>query len=194
MRALWQRYGKPGIGVPEAGVEALVQELSGLDLSAFFDLAVRGTEDLPLEELLSQVGVGLCLRPAKDAKDSGGAVDQFSEPRARKDLGVRLREEVEPIVAQVLDGGAAQKAGLAAGDTLLALNGLRVTRGNLQKLLDRMPEETPVELHVFRRDELMRFSVPPQPAPADTCELRLLPNPDRVVEARRIAWLEGQTG
>jgi predicted metalloprotease with PDZ domain len=190
MHALWQRYGKTGRGVPEDAVESLVQEVSGLELSGFFDQAVRGTVDLPLAQLLVQVGVELRLRPAKDAKDAGAAVDEFSEPKAHRSLGLRLMKGgVDAVIAQVLDGGAAQQAGLAAGDTLVALNGLKVTRDNLQQLLDRALEAEPLELHAFRRDELMLFAPTALPAAADTCELRLLPEVEPAVRARRAAWL-----
>ena len=55
-------------------------------------------------------------------------MDEFSEPKARRSLGLRLTKGgPDAVIAQVLDGGAAQQAGLAAGDTLMALNGLRVT-------------------------------------------------------------------
>jgi predicted metalloprotease with PDZ domain len=191
MHALWQRYGKTGRGVPEDAVESLVQEVSGLELTGFFEQAVRGTVDLPLAQLLVQVGVELRLRPAKDAKDAGAAVDEFSEPKARRGLGLRLMKGgVGAVIAQVLDDGAAQQAGLAAGDTLVALNGLRVTAANLQQLLGRAPEAEPLELHVFRRDELMLFAPMVLPAPSDTCELRLLPEVEPAVEERRAAWLE----
>ncbi len=192
MRALWQRYGKTGRGVPEDAVEALVQEVSGLELTDFFDQAVRGTADLPLTQLLARVGVELRLRPAKDAKDIGAAVDEFSAPKAPRCLGLRLTKDgSDAVIAQVLDGGAAQQAGLATGDTLMALNGLRVTAANLQQLLDRAPETEPLELHAFRRDELMVFACAVRFAPADTCELRLLPLPEvePAVGALRAAWL-----
>jgi predicted metalloprotease with PDZ domain len=190
MRALWKRYGKPGIGVPESGVEQLIQELSGLDLGAFFDQAIRGTEDLPLQELLSKVGVELRLRPAKDAKDNGGSVDEFTPMEERYTLGVELAEEgTEVVITRVFDGGAAQQAGLAAGDALLALNGLKIGPGRLQKMLDRLPANTPGEVHVFRRDELMRFDVTPIAASADTCELRFVQQPDETAIARRRSWL-----
>jgi predicted metalloprotease with PDZ domain len=191
MHALWQRYGKTGRGVPEDAVESLVQEVSGLELTGFFDQAVRGTVDLPLAQLLVQVGVELRLRPAKDAKDAGAAVEELGEPKVRRSLGLRLMKGgVDAVIAQVLDGGAAQQAGLAAGDTLVALNGLRVTAANLQQLLDRAPEAEPLELHAFRRDELLLFAPTALPAPADTCELRLLPEVESAVEERRAAWLE----
>src|ERR1700693_2128414 len=43
MRALWQRHGKPGIGVPEGGFEAIVAETAGVDLADFFGKYRRGT-------------------------------------------------------------------------------------------------------------------------------------------------------
>lgn len=189
MRALWNRYGKTGNGVSESGVEQLIQELSGLDLGAFFDQAIRGTEDLPLHELLSKVGVDMRLRPAKDSKDNGDSVDEFKPATARCTLGVRLSEGAEVVIKQVFDGGAAQLAGLSVGDILIALDGIKIGSGSLQKMLDRLPAHTPVEIHAFRRDELMRFQVTPLTASADTCELRLVPQPDTTVLARRRSWL-----
>jgi len=189
MRTLWRRHGKTGIGLPEEGMEQLVQEVSGLDLSDFFDQAVRGTGDLPLEQLLASVGVELQLRPAKDEKDLGGVVEEFKESKGRVSLGLRLKKSAEPVIAQVLDGGSAQQAGLASGDTLVALNGLRVTRENLHSLLDRATPDESLELFAFRRDELMRFTLTALAAPADTCELRIQAQPEPVVEARRTSWL-----
>jgi len=43
MRELWRRYGRTGIGVSEEDVEPLIEEVTGLDLSSFFDNALRGT-------------------------------------------------------------------------------------------------------------------------------------------------------
>jgi predicted metalloprotease with PDZ domain len=85
------------------------------------------------------------------------------------------------------------EAGLAAGDTLVALDGIRVSRDNLEQLVAAAGEGAPVRIHAFRRDELMEFSVRPGPAPADTCELHLLGDaPDEAVR-RRAAWLGTQT-
>jgi predicted metalloprotease with PDZ domain len=50
-----------------------------------------------------------------------------------------------------------------------------------------------LEIVAFRRDELMRFSVEPEPAPADTCELRLLADVPEERLMRRAAWLGGSS-
>ena len=75
-------------------------------------------------------------------------------------LGVKTSSEGNELkLATVFDGGAAQAAGLAAGDVLLAFNGLRITTNTLDKQLARQTAGNTVELHAFRRDELMRFQL-----------------------------------
>ncbi len=100
----------------------------------------------------------------------------------------------EAIIANVLTGGAALAAGLAAGDTVIAVDGLRANRDNLDALIARVPPGAQVQVHAFRRDELMTFTVRPLPAPADTCDLRLLPGAPPEAAARRAAWLAPRAG
>ena len=192
MRALWDRYGKTGVGVPEDGVERVAQEVSGLDLRPWFDRALRGTEDLDLESLLADVGVAVAFRPAESEKDKGGkpAVAPDDVLRARAVLGMRLVESGEDArLAHVLDGGAAQEAGLAAGDVIIAVDGIRVSRGAIEKRLATYRAGTTVRVHAFRRDELMECSVVLKPAPADTCVLTFRGDVDDATLKRRAAWL-----
>ena len=57
MLACWRRLGETGEGMPEGGLEQIAAEVSGLDLSDFFDELVRGTGELPLRALLPSHGV-----------------------------------------------------------------------------------------------------------------------------------------
>ncbi|TKC90879.1 M61 family metallopeptidase [Trinickia terrae] len=144
MRLLWQRYGRDfyrgkAHGVGEDEVEALFAEATGADLSGLFGEAVRGTRDLPLAELLAPFGVTL----AADAGTNG-----------KPSLGAKTRGGADCTLTAVHDGGAAQKAGLSAGDVLVAVDGLRVTGSNLDALLTRHQPGAMVEVHAFRRDEL----------------------------------------
>jgi predicted metalloprotease with PDZ domain len=144
MRLLWQRFGrdfyrgKP-VGVTEDEVEALFEEATGADLGALFDHAVRSTRDLPLDTLLEPFGITLAPEPDRNARPS---------------LGARVRGAADCTLAAVHDGSAAQKAGLSAGDVLVAIDGLRVTGANLDALLSRYLPGAKVEVHAFRRDEL----------------------------------------
>jgi len=191
-RTLWQRYGRVGKGVPEAGVERVAAEVAGTDLGEFFERYLYGTEDPPLAELLADVGVAFTLRAADNAADTGGkpAKTSAEEVARRGTLGVRTA--ADPAGARLLnvfDDGAAQAAGLSAGDLLIAVDGLRVTKENLERLLWRYPPGSKVVLHAFRRDELMEFQAALQSPPVDTCVYTLKTDIDEATAARRRAWL-----
>ncbi|UXY14200.1 PDZ domain-containing protein [Chitiniphilus purpureus] len=191
MRVLWQRYGHDfetrGEGVPEADWEQLASEVAGLDLAAFFEQALRTTEPLPLARLLAEVGVESQLRPIAGATDKGG----WQEIRAPGNtLGARTAAEAGGVkLTHVFDGGPAQAAGLAAGDVLVAIEGLRVTSGNLEGQLAAWPAGTTLKVHAFRRDELCERQLTLLPAPTDTWGLRPDQHADAARLAQRRAWL-----
>jgi predicted metalloprotease with PDZ domain len=188
MRALWERYGRRGIGVPEDGIPNLASELAGRDLSDFFARYVEGTEEPPLRELLADFGVTLHLRAANDAKDRGGKPAKGVAPGCT--LGIRLGDAQK--LAVVLRDGPAARAGLAAGDTLVAVGGLQASPERLATLLTQGAPGDVVAIHAFRRDELFEVSATLAQAPDDTCYFTLDPEPPPDVLARRDAWLLGQ--
>jgi predicted metalloprotease with PDZ domain len=181
MRSLWQRFGRDfyakdnagGIGVTEAEVEAIFDEVTGLKLKRFFDRYVRGTDDFPFARLLAPMGVTL----SDDRKN------------AKPSLNVRTaRDGNDCKVASAYEGGAAHQAGVSAGDLLIAIDGLRVSATNLDALLARYRLGDSVTLHVFRRDELMAFTA--TLAADDAPQSTLTPQPKPAAAARmRAAWL-----
>ncbi len=191
MRVLWQKHGKTDVGLDEGDIEALAGEVTGLDLTAFFDQALRGTDDLPLADLLQTVAVNYELLPATGAKDKGGVKKRDTKPcRPRADLGVVYKSMHCGVkLTTVLEDGAAMEAGLAAGDVLIAMDGIKVTSGNLDQLLERAQPGTMVEMHAFRRDELMLFAVEMRPAQPNTCYLWLQEDAAQGSLSRRQDWL-----
>ena len=85
MRALWRRYGRSGLGVPEDGVERVAEEASGLKLRPLFDRWLRGTAELPLAELLGTVGVELEVRRPKTAPIAAVSRPRNRPPRSRRE-------------------------------------------------------------------------------------------------------------
>jgi predicted metalloprotease with PDZ domain len=172
MRALWKRHGLTGVGVEEDGVERLAEEITGLKLRSAFDQWLRTTRELPLERLLAAHGVEMILRPAESSSDRGGRPAASKSPSGLAKLGVAARADGDQtILAQVLDGGAAREAGLAAGDAIVAVDGLRPGRGGLDTALAKRRAGETVRLHAFRRDELLEFDVRLKAAPSDSCVL-----------------------
>nr|WP_277346296.1 PDZ domain-containing protein [Solimonas marina] len=184
MRGAWQRWGATGVGVPEGGLEALAQEISGLDLSGFFDRALRSTDELPLAALLADFGVRAVRRAAVSDTDAGGWV--AGEP-ARAWAGLKLRAG-DTRVQFVYSGGPALRAGVSANDQLVAIDGLRVTAANWSARVAALQPGQHYALHVFRGDELLTLDFVPDAPPEDTWMLTLI-DADESVTARRKAWI-----
>ena len=173
MQALWQRHGLTGLGVGDEDIRRIAEELSGLSLKRFFADYTDGTRELPLERLLATAGLRL---------------EWIPDPKAKHgvDLSIRTRvENNEVVLAAVHPGGAAHAAGLSAGDTLIALDGLRITPATFDALLARQRPGNTVGVHAFRRDELLQTTVTLAPPVADTARLTPASKPN----ALRRAWL-----
>jgi predicted metalloprotease with PDZ domain len=183
MRVLWNTYGKSGLGVPEGGVQRVAEQAAGIGLGDFFAHAVDGTSDLELAPLFASVAIDLAWKiPGQGRHDEAA-------PAA---LGAKIGGDShgDAKLLQVFDGGAAQRAGLSAGDAVIAIDGLRVTSGTLERRLRTYAPDTGIELSAFRRDELMTFRVTLQAQPAQTCSLTMRDTPIDA-KARRNAWLLG---
>jgi predicted metalloprotease with PDZ domain len=194
MRTLWDQYGRTGLGVPEDGIEKLAARVAGIRLRAFFDKTLRSTHDLPLKPLLSTMGIGMQLRPAQSLADKGGkaptaAAAQFA---GQVSLGVRTAEDPSGArLTHVLDEGAAQAAGLSAGDVIVAIDGLKVGAKNFEQPLAGYRPGDAVTLNAFRRDELLEFRVELRASPLDTCTLAVTAS-DRAATNRRRSWLHSR--
>ncbi|MBM3115400.1 M61 family metallopeptidase [Jeongeupia naejangsanensis] len=190
MRALWQRFGRDfdrdGQGVGETEWEAVASDVAGFDLKAFFDQALRSTEDLPVVSLLDAFGVDVQQRPPLGGSDKGGW--RGGTISAGISIGARIAADPAGIkLTQVFDGGAARAAGLAAGDVLVAFDGLRVGAGSFDGVLASYPAGAKVHVHAFRRDELIERTLPLQLAQADTWGLKLR---EAGAYPLRLSWLD----
>ena len=184
LREAWQRWGARDVGVPERGLETLAQELSGLDLRAFFDRAIRSTEELPLAETLADFGVRAALRPAVSEGDVGGWA---SAEAPRSYAGLKLRPG-ETRVLHVFSGSPAQAAGVSPNDVIVALDGWRISNANWPARVAALQPGQHYALHVFRNDELLTLDLVPGAPPHDTWTL-VLADADGEAAARRKAWL-----
>ncbi len=112
MRALWDASGGGTIG--EADIAAALQRCGGRSYAKELAEWVHGRAELPLKGLLHGAGIEWQAQPATLAQR----------------LGLRVAESALTGVkaTHVLRGGAAEAAGIAAGDELLAVAGWRVRR------------------------------------------------------------------
>ncbi len=129
-----------GVQVSERSIAELCQQLTGRDWSEALALMVDTTNDLPLQSLLAQFGVNLNIKPDKTLA-----------------LGLKLQDKAEGVLLQQCRReGSAAKAGLSAHDVIIAVNGIKAT----EKLIHAAAKgSNSLQIHAFRRDELMQFVV-----------------------------------
>jgi predicted metalloprotease with PDZ domain len=172
MRALWQAHGQTDVGVTEETVFSIVKTVGGATITRWLRKAVSGAEDMPLERWLKKFGVQVQIDVA-----------------ATPSLGARLGATSGPaVLAVVHEGSAAHRAGLSAGDTLIALDDLKVTSETLAAILGRRAAGSAVRIHAFRRDELMCFDATLDQGDSTT-RLALLERPATPVRRLRHGWL-----
>ena len=169
MRALWLRC-KAG-PMREADFSAVLQSLGKRSFDAELKTWVHGKGELPLRELLTQHGVAVHDDPAQLAQR----------------LGIRVSETQGVVIKTVLSGGAAEKAGFAAGDEWLGVENIKPQSGwRIQRLDDLLlyaGSAKKIIAWVSRDKRLIRLDLT-LPPPVTTWRLT-------VKDAARVdAWLE----
>ncbi len=183
MRYLYHTYPDERPGVPEeGGYLAAVEAVAGTDDGAYRDFFVRyisGTDELDYNHAFACVGLQLQWHYKHSRNGDAPAW-----------LGLHVKtERNQTIVATTHTGGPASMAGIYAGDTLLALDGLRVTEQSLQARLNMYAPGDTVTIALFRRDELLHISVPLIEAPHDALQLTPIEAPDHQQRQIYADWL-----
>ena len=145
MRLIWKMHGQTMDGISEDGLDELIHQLLGDGFNkTWHDMKLRyifGTEDIPLQKWLNSKVVLVATKT------------QTKLEKIKLQLGLRHTEVNGWLkVTHVLDGGAAQAAGLAAGDLLASMNGQRITSARWDKVLGSLSENQNIEISFYRDD------------------------------------------
>lgn len=190
MRYMWINYGKKSIGVPEGEIEKICSKISGCDLTDFFEKYLYSTEELPLADLLSNVGITLNLRPTTSVDDKGGKnIDSSTQPNPVS-IGARFSENtLGAKITHVFSEESAELAGLSAGDIIIAINNLQVNKSTINKVIDSYQVNEKLTIYAFRRDELKVFNLTLNSAELTTCFLNVNEQASKEQSARKEKWL-----
>ena len=174
MRRLWDV--SDGGPIAESDIAAALQHVGGRPFDAELAAWVHGTGELPLPPLLVAFG----------------AAWNAELPTLAQRLGLRVSESALTgvKVAQLLRGGAAERAGLCAGDELLAVNGWRVRR--LEDAIRVLVSGAAATLLVARDQRVIELSLTlPGDAACGAIALTAAPSPAQAALDRQEAWLTG---
>ncbi|WP_180001308.1 M61 family metallopeptidase [Acinetobacter sp. YH12255] len=139
MRRLYENAQK-GVQVHERTIFELCKELTGDDWSEQINHLINTTDELPLDQLLPEFGIGYNLKNDKSLP-----------------FGLKLVDKPEGVLVQsARRDSTAVVAGLSANDVIIAVDGLKA----MTKLMESYAKQEGVyTMHAFRRDELMSFDV-----------------------------------
>lgn len=150
MRLMWERYGRDFYrgtpkGISEDAMPALIQEATGVDVAEPVRRYAYGRDDIPLKSLLETRGITMEEKAESDTPT----------------LNIRFKQDTGQLsIATVYEDGAAHRGGLSAGDTFVAIDGIRITdTASVDRALSAWRSGDAVTVHIFRRDELRQFKV-----------------------------------
>jgi len=92
-------------------------------------------------------------------------------------------------VTHVFTAGSAEEAGLSAGDIIIAINNLKVSKASVEKVATSYEKGTTLLIHAFRRDELYQFKLTLKQAELTTCYLQLNSKADNKQTTMQNQWL-----
>ncbi len=148
MRLLWKQYKNSGehyAGITEASFYETVLDATGIDLTDLIVQLTKTTEPIDYAKYFKPLGIKLKETPVT---------------RVRSMLGLAGKpSEAGFVITHVFDHEVAQWVGLAPGDVLIAIDGVRITRDNIETLLTRYGAGDQMVVHAFRDDKLKAWVV-----------------------------------
>jgi predicted metalloprotease with PDZ domain len=173
---LWSEYGKRERPVPEAGMQAIFEHVAGVPLGDLFDAWIRSSAEIDYDGTLAKVGLAV----ERTARADGPPCS----------LGVRSRSDGgRTVVASVVRDSAAWRAGIDAGDELIAIDRSRIEGGNVDAALRAHAPGDVVDVLLARDGAIITRHAKLDPQRRD--RVRITARPDAATNARDAfaAWL-----
>lgn len=153
---LYIKWQHDGLGILEDQLSELINQYTGLDLSAEIHQFVDTCEELPFNDLLSKFGVNVQTINNQRNSDNGTVIEDTRElPLTKKfDLGCKLiKEALGYRVTNVYDNTLAWNMGLATNDMIIAIDNIKLSDFDKQIALYALGSE--ISLTLFRQERLI---------------------------------------
>ena len=177
MKAAYEKYsGTRGYTADE--FRAVVEQVAGVSLKAFWDQAVTGTDELDYKEALETLGLRF------------RSVAVPAERPGKPWLGINTRNDAgRLVVSQVRRDTPALAAGLNVDDEILAIDDYRVRADRLDNRLEQYKPGDKVTLLVARREQLLRLPLTLGTEPPRSWRLEVNPSANDAQQSGRGRWL-----
>jgi predicted metalloprotease with PDZ domain len=188
-RRLWRDFGETGKGLEVADIRAAAEELAGRSLRTYFSRYIEGTDELPVPALLRRAAVEVERRATwSDEEDPIRARRQRSWSGLTFAPGSASSGD-RAVVRNVVPGSPAWRAGLTFGDEVVAVDGIRVGAGSVNRRLADHPPGERARLTFFRQDLLRTASFALAESPDRSWDLSLAIGGSTRARAIRRRWI-----
>lgn len=133
-------------GFTENEAKAALESVGGIEFDEFFDKYINGTETMDYDTYLAYVGVQLEDQNKTVQKPSLGVISKDEEGRL--------------VVSTVIRNTTAYEGGLNVNDEILAVNGIRMSKKNLDATINMMSVGDEIEILVARDNLIMTLKMP----------------------------------
>lgn len=177
MKQAWQQYGRNGVGTTQQELEQLFVQFIGAEHRTWLMDVLYQAKKIELAPLLAYFGleVNLLAQTASTQTHGNIGIDTKEDKATSVPnwLGAVTAEKGGLLmVKQVLNDSPIERAGVAVGDELIALDGMRISSANLAQLLKR-PYQNPVELIYVRKDQVYKRDINMASSPTFLVQLRV---------------------
>ena len=189
-RRLWGQFGRRGIGITEADLQAAVTDTAGRSLGSYFSRYIRGTDELPVPALLRRAGLKVESRPPWQEENG----DRIRARRQQAWSGIAWAggpagTADRAVVKTVVPDSPAWRAGITYGDEVIAVDGQKVNAVTAPRRLADHDAGDRVVLHLFRREALQTARLTLATSPERKWQLSFDERPSQLARAVRHGWL-----
>ncbi len=175
VRYIWNNFKQEGLS--DDTVKLVVEKLTKLDFTKFFNAYIYGVEELPLKESFKYLGVKCTFK--NNSSDLYG-------------FGVSAKNKNDmSLITHVFDNSNAQKYGLYVGDTVVTVDKFKVTFSELPGLISAKVVGDTISIGVLRDDLLVDILVKICDPEKTSCTLEIDKIKDKAINGRQKKWLNG---
>lgn len=171
---MWEQFGKDEIGYTSEQLQQVIENVAGVDLSAFFNQYIQGLEELPFNTYLEPFGLHLFA-------------DISNEPY----IGIRSsNENGREIVKAVEAGSPANQVGIDPNDEILAIDGIKLKAGGLNERLKDYQVGDEITITLFHQDELRNYQLKLGDPTVHKYYIGAIENPTPSQQEKFYRWLD----
>lgn len=173
---LWEAHGVDERPVPEDAMQSIFERVAGVPLGDLFDSWIREAAEVDCAATLAHVGLAIERSARSDSPTSA--------------LGLRVRADGgRAVVASVTRDSAAWRAGLAAGDEIVAVGGSRVEGTHVEATLRGRAPGDEVDVTIARDGRLQVKRVTLDASKKDRVKITADRNASATARQAFAAWL-----